>query len=110
MTGLQNEIGGVSQDIRKLIRGQEHETILKWLPPTEYATQQSEYLRKREPGTSQWVLESTEFREWLETDTQPLFCHGPPGAGKSVIASLVVDHLQTKYQKHSHSSDQKEKV
>jgi Cdc6-like AAA superfamily ATPase len=40
-------------------------------------------------------LDSTEFQTWLETGTQTLFCPGIPGAGKTIIAAIVVDHLLT---------------
>jgi Cdc6-like AAA superfamily ATPase len=42
-------------------------------------------------------LDSTEFQTWLETGTQTLFCPGIPGAGKTIIAAIVVDHLLTSF-------------
>jgi hypothetical protein len=40
-------------------------------------------------------LKSPQFIEWLEGKTKTLFCPGIPGAGKTMIASIVVDHLRT---------------
>ena len=74
---------------------QEHEEILNWLMPVDYGPQHSDILGRRQPGTGQWLLDSTEFQTWLETGTQTLFCPGIPGAGKTIIAAIVVDHLLT---------------
>ena len=47
------------------------------------------------PVLGQWLLESTEFQEWVNQSKQTLFCPGIPGAGKTMISSIVVDHLNT---------------
>jgi len=78
---------------------QEHRTILNWLTSTDYAPQQSDFIARRQEGTGQWFLESNEFQQWLNTSEQTLFCPGIPGAGKTVILSIVVDHLNAKFEK-----------
>ncbi|KAF2189350.1 ankyrin, partial [Zopfia rhizophila CBS 207.26] len=101
----------MSQGFRKFVRGQEDDAILKWLTPIDYALQQSDHLSRQQPGTGQWVLDCPEFREWRETDKKTLFCYGFPGTGKTIIASMVVDHLQTTYQNYpnqnGHDRDEK---
>jgi Cdc6-like AAA superfamily ATPase len=44
-------------------------------------------------------LESGEFQKWVKTNQQALFCPGIPGAGKTVLSSIVVDYLYTNFQK-----------
>ena len=74
---------------------QEHEEILNLLTPVDYGPQHSEILGRRQPGTGQWLLDLTEFQTWLETGMHTLFCPGIPGAGETIIAAIVVDHLIT---------------
>jgi hypothetical protein len=83
--------------VSKLDRNEDLE-ILKWLTPTDYGPQQSDYIRRREPGTGQWLLESTKYQTWLETDKQTLFCPGIPGAGKTILTSIVIDNLGIRFQ------------
>jgi hypothetical protein len=71
----------------------EHDTILNWLTGIDYAPQQNDYIRRRQPGTGQWLLDSAEFQTWLCTGKQTLFCPGIPGAGKTILTSIVVDDL-----------------
>ena len=72
--------------------------ILKWLTPIDYGSQQSDFLGRRQAGTGQWLLDSAEYRRWLDMDQQVLFCSGIPGAGKTILTSIVVDNLVTRFQ------------
>jgi hypothetical protein len=78
-------------------RRQEHQVIVDWLTPTDYALQQSDFISRQYEGTGQWLLNSNEFQEWLTQSKQTLFCPGIPGAGKTIMTSVVVDHLNTKF-------------
>jgi hypothetical protein len=73
----------------------EHLEILNWITPVNYGPQHSDFLGRKQPGTGQWLLESTEFQTWLKIDNQTLFCLGIPGAGKTIITAIVVDYLLT---------------
>jgi Cdc6-like AAA superfamily ATPase len=72
--------------------------ILNWLTPIDYSSQQSDYIRKRQPETGQWLLDLLKYQTWLKTDKQTLFCPGIPGAGKTILTSIVVDDLNTRFQ------------
>lgn len=52
-------------------------------------------LNKRKSGTGQWFIESSEFKSFTDGQSNTLFCPGIPGAGKTVIASLAIDYLQS---------------
>ncbi|OCL02380.1 hypothetical protein AOQ84DRAFT_382728, partial [Glonium stellatum] len=76
---------------------QERQAIIDWLSPTDYATQQSDFMSKRYEGTGLWFLTSSEFQKWISRSKQTMFCSGIPGAGKTMIASIVIDHLWTEF-------------
>jgi DNA replication protein DnaC len=48
---------------------------------------------EHEEGTGEWLLSSDEFRKWIETKGDVLFCLGLLGAGKIFLASIVVHYL-----------------
>jgi hypothetical protein len=77
---------------------QERLAILDWLTPIDYTSQQNDYISRRQAGTSQWLLDSTEFQTWLETGNKTLFCPGIPGAGKTILTSIVVEDLCNRFQ------------
>ena len=74
---------------------QDHQAILDWLTPIDYTSQQSDNINRRQAGTGQWLLDSAEFQTWLKSSKQTLFCPGIPGAGKTILTSIVVNHLTT---------------
>ncbi|PMD49792.1 uncharacterized protein K444DRAFT_548252, partial [Hyaloscypha bicolor E] len=71
---------------------------IDWLTPFDYGSQQSDYIGRRQPGTGQWLLGSAEYQTWLKSQKQTLFCPGIPGAGKTIITSIVVEELTTHFQ------------
>jgi hypothetical protein len=85
-------------DVIRHQQDQEHEKILEWLTRIDYAPQQSDYLRRRQPGTGQWLLDSAEFQTWLDTAKQTLFCPGIPGAGKTIFTAIMINELTMRFQ------------
>lgn len=76
---------------------QEYQAILDWFTPVDYGTRQSHYFGNSQQGTGQWFLESAEYREWLDADGKTLLCLGIPGAGKTILSSIVINNLQTRF-------------
>lgn len=67
--------------------------VLDWLESIDYGFHQTDYIRRRQAGTGQWLLGSEEFQQWVKTSGRTLFCPGIPGAGKTIITSIVVNDL-----------------
>jgi len=71
--------------------------IADWLTPYSYGLQHRDIFTRHEEGTGKWLLDSTEFKTWLETNNLTLFCPGMPGAGKTVATSIVIEHLWSEF-------------
>jgi Cdc6-like AAA superfamily ATPase len=76
---------------------QERQTVLDWITPVDYAPQQHDYIARRQGGTGQWFLDSGEFQRWMSTEQQTLFCPGIPGSGKTILTSIVVAELTSRF-------------
>ena len=72
--------------------------MLRWLTSVEYHSQQHQFRETRMSGTGQWLLNSAKFQAWRSATRRTLFCYGIPGAGKTILTSIVVDDL---YKSHS---------
>ncbi|KAJ7799349.1 ankyrin repeat-containing domain protein [Mycena olivaceomarginata] len=68
-------------------------TIIEWLSPLNFFLRQQDISKTRQQGTGEWLLDDPKFKGWKSNPGQVLWCFGIPGAGKSVLASLVVEHL-----------------
>ncbi|KAF3062635.1 putative ankyrin repeat protein [Trichoderma lentiforme] len=95
------EVHNAVTHIKAKLDGKDDIEILDWLTRTDYGPQQSDYFNRRQPETGTWFLESVEFQDWLATSKQTLFCPGIPGAGKTILASIVVDYLCSKFYNNS---------
>ncbi|KAL5315085.1 hypothetical protein ACEPPN_017736 [Leptodophora sp. 'Broadleaf-Isolate-01'] len=74
----------------------ERRQFLEWVSDINYEETFNEIIKKKHPGTGEWLLEHKIFRTWVESPAASLlWCHGKPGAGKSVLSSLVLDHVSS---------------
>lgn len=70
-----------------------HNKLMEWISSTDFPTQQSDFIRRRQEGTGQWFLDAPEVGQWLRRPKETLFCPGIPGAGKTMTAAITIDHL-----------------
>ncbi|KAI1778611.1 ankyrin [Hypoxylon cercidicola] len=68
--------------------------IVEHYAPVSFSEKHRNVLQQRQDGTGRWFLDSGEFQDWLESAGGTLWCSGAPGAGKTVMASIIIEHLQ----------------
>ncbi|KAH6901093.1 hypothetical protein BKA70DRAFT_1569155 [Coprinopsis sp. MPI-PUGE-AT-0042] len=68
--------------------------ILKLVP--NFRDIYHDMLEKATPGTGMWLVKGPKFRVWLEPngDIKIFWGSGIPGAGKTVLASIVIEYLE----------------
>lgn len=96
--------------MRKIHQDQERHArneILEWLTPVNYDAQHHEHLSKRSPESGKWFLEHPNFQQFLNANEKTLLCQGNPGAGKTILTSAVIEHLQQRQSYYGASSDGK---
>ncbi|KLO78830.1 ankyrin [Fusarium fujikuroi] len=102
LSGIQNEVTATSRKVNTIIhhhQTQENKDILQWLTPANYSLLQSDNIGRRHPGTGQWFINSSEFCHWRDSPNQTLFCPGIPGAGKTILTSIVIESLEALFSK-----------
>ncbi|KAJ7453199.1 ankyrin repeat-containing domain protein [Mycena latifolia] len=68
--------------------------IIEWWSPLNFFKRQAHIFATRQPGTGKWFLEHDKFLSWMSGRGKTLWCPGMPGAGKTVLASIAVNHLR----------------
>ncbi|RYO34681.1 hypothetical protein AA0111_g3695 [Alternaria arborescens] len=79
-----------------------HHTLLDWISASDFPSQQSDIIQRRQEGTAQWFLDAPELAHWLRETKATLFCPGIPGAGKTMIAATAINHVLNTMQKGLH--------
>ena len=76
----------------------EYEELLNWLSPDDYSKQHSDLINRVQAGTGQWILHSPEFDDWVSSsEGKILYFHGIPGAGKTMLAAIIIDELNRRH-------------
>ncbi|KAJ7476790.1 hypothetical protein FB451DRAFT_1366381 [Mycena latifolia] len=97
----QDSILNTVQEQKDIIDAEKRQKILDWMSPLNFLQRQADVLSALQPGTGEWLLSDTVFQDWEAGSGKVLFCHGIPGAGKTVLVSLVVNHLEA----HARTTD-----
>ncbi|KAJ5783175.1 hypothetical protein N7457_004949 [Penicillium paradoxum] len=98
-----NLVMSTKVEIDGLVRHQDREQqqrILEWLSPINAAAKQADIFGRCQKGTGQWFLQTESFQQLVHSTTpsqRTVFCPGIPGAGKTFVASTVVNTLQELY-------------
>ncbi|KAJ7444213.1 ankyrin repeat domain-containing protein [Mycena latifolia] len=82
------------QEQKDTIDAEKRQKILDWMSPLNFLKRQADVYGTLQPGTGEWLLGEAGFQDWESRSGKVLFCRGIPGAGKTVLASLVVNHLE----------------
>ncbi|KAJ6537649.1 ankyrin repeat-containing domain protein [Mycena capillaripes] len=82
------ETQGISQDAKQ------REEIIEWWSPINFFQRHADIFGARQTGTGEWFLSNEKFKTWSEESGEILWCPGMPGAGKTVLAAIVVDYLR----------------
>ncbi|KAG2004358.1 ankyrin repeat domain-containing protein 50 [Coprinopsis cinerea AmutBmut pab1-1] len=72
------------------------ESTLEWLAPNvNFRSIYIENLEKSTEGTLSWFLRGIEYCDWKEGEFKVLWGTGIPGAGKTVLASRIIEDLES---------------
>ncbi|KAH6867720.1 hypothetical protein BKA70DRAFT_1211630 [Coprinopsis sp. MPI-PUGE-AT-0042] len=70
--------------------------VRDWLSAVNFRKIQAENFSKGAPGTGMWFIMSPAFQRLLKSKYGILWGTGMPGAGKTILASLVISYLDNR--------------
>ena len=86
-TSCGNTIGSFNNT--NIYKSDEDVQVMRWLSPLEPNNRHQSVRNERFDGVGDWLLETSEFREWRGgeggADKAVLFCSGNPGVGKTYL-------------------------
>ncbi|KAI1772428.1 hypothetical protein F4818DRAFT_449493 [Hypoxylon cercidicola] len=97
-----NAIGSTVKDIEAALNDGEKRRVLAWLKPPKLDMRDfhMEQHDKQEDETCDWITNSRGWKQWLEGGSSDpdgyrrfIWINGIPGAGKTVLASFLIDEV-----------------
>lgn len=67
---------------------------MDWISPLNFRTKHQSVLSNHHSGTGDWFFSTPEFESWRKGISKALWCTGIPGAGKTILASIIIDKLE----------------
>ncbi|KAK5653029.1 hypothetical protein OQA88_9315 [Cercophora sp. LCS_1] len=68
--------------------------IFKWIRGTDPSALHHKASSNYESGTGDWIFRSDKWKAWTEGRSRCIWIHGIPGAGKTILASHIIDAIE----------------
>ncbi|KAH6842257.1 hypothetical protein B0I37DRAFT_329488, partial [Chaetomium sp. MPI-CAGE-AT-0009] len=99
---MKQDLGDVKEGLRvarseavEEQKDEEFEKVTAWISSLDFTTKQVDFSNRRHTGTGEWLLSNAGFQRWLGGEQQTLWCPGLPGAGKTTLAAMLIDWLES---------------
>ncbi|KAG2092685.1 hypothetical protein BD769DRAFT_1679006 [Suillus cothurnatus] len=75
-------------------KDEERRKFLQWMNPVFCEDKHGICHGQRNLETGRWIFQTDEYKTWNVSDHAFLWLNGPPGHGKTILASTVIDEIQ----------------
>ena len=93
-TSMTQSILSDTKDLHDALQNDNIHSVLEWLSPLNMLAKQVSLTEGCGDGSGKWFIDTPHFNFWKQSKKDILWCPGIPGAGKTVMSSIVARHLQ----------------
>ncbi|KAJ7067256.1 ankyrin repeat-containing domain protein [Mycena amicta] len=86
----------MDRKLQTLVDENKRKQLKKWLQPANVALSDRDAADKCHPGTGLWLLQSTEFKDWIYASNSFLWLEGISGSGKTILSSTIINTLRSR--------------
>ena len=91
-------LGQQSHKIDDIQKQSNRAAILTWYKSSDPEQNHKVSRGKHEPDTAKWIFDIKGFRNWKDNSGESLWIHGIPGAGKTILCSTIINHMNQHYE------------
>ncbi|KAG9566852.1 Pfs, NACHT and ankyrin domain protein, partial [Aureobasidium melanogenum] len=91
---VQKTVDNTNKNVEKLRDYASSNKLKEWLHAPDPSTNYNRAIQQRHPGTGLWFTRSTSYGDWRVERNGFLWLHGFAGCGKTVLSSIIIEHLQ----------------
>lgn len=101
MSIMVSETRSKVNEIMTAIRNERSMQLLDRLSPVNFWGKQQDVHILAQKGTGTWIFDDPAFKSWLDGRNGVLWYRGIPGAGKTVLTSIIINHLKESFEHQS---------
>jgi energy-coupling factor transporter ATP-binding protein EcfA2 len=90
---VSEEIRGVDTSLKDIKTLEQSKAIIEWLRAPDPSVNHNRAYEKHGAGTGQWLYSDTQFLRWKLSSNDFIWLFGPPGCGKTVFSSTIIEYL-----------------
>jgi len=87
---IKSKVGRMNEAIGEA----EKQSVYSWLRSTDPSKRYHQACELYESDTGDWVFRTPEWKAWVAGRSRCVWIHGIPGAGKTILASHIIDTLK----------------
>ncbi|KAF9230831.1 hypothetical protein BU15DRAFT_83131 [Melanogaster broomeanus] len=95
LRGIHSEIKNEHEHARNIETADARRELLQWLDELDCTVKHETTRELRQKTTGEWLLNEKLYVAWRNGSIKFLWLGGKPGAGKSVLASTIIDNLSS---------------
>ncbi|KAI4113757.1 MAG: hypothetical protein LQ345_005337 [Seirophora villosa] len=99
---IDDKVSSLFDQMDKTQQRAEVTSVLDWLSPATHESRRKTHHKRlsspkhRLPASGRWLLDHPDYRRWEKSKASSICClSGIEGTGKTMLLSIVIDHLQT---------------
>ncbi|KAM7192866.1 hypothetical protein V8F20_008663 [Naviculisporaceae sp. PSN 640] len=96
-TEAMSDIKEIQRGVQRIeveLTASERRDIYKWLRHTDPSPNHNSARELYEKGTGDWVLRDPDWAAWMELKRRCIWIYGIPGAGKTILASHLIEEIE----------------
>ncbi|KAG9314893.1 hypothetical protein JVU11DRAFT_3995 [Chiua virens] len=90
---VKGELGDHPEE-QKRVDPKKIDALIQWLDGFACNDKYESTLRLRQPNTCAWLPETNQYSTWRNSEDSFLWLQGKPGAGKTILATSVIDTIR----------------
>ena len=91
LDSVADDIAEIKQSLYRMEITQDRKATFEFFRTFDSEQDYQQGRKSRQAGTGLWLIESDELRRWLTERNSKLWLYGMPGAGKTVLASAIIE-------------------